>query len=113
MVASPVCVSGALTHSRARGHVFCALLARQSNPYTLRPTPMTKPPPQRTGAQEIFLDEDLDDRDYANRLLPRSAYRSPTVGSVTLWVIALNVVVFIGDRTLRALNVGYVINIEN
>ena len=59
---------------------------------------MTQPP--RTNEQEIFLDEELEDRDYANRLLPRSAYRSPAVRSYTLWIIFLCVAVAVLDMLL-------------
>ena len=41
-----------------------------------------------------------DDWDYRNRPLPRWAYRGPTFGTVTLWLIAINVFVYLIDRIL-------------
>jgi membrane associated rhomboid family serine protease len=52
---------------------------------------------------QAFYDEDLEDRDYANRLLPRSAYRSPAVRSYTLWIILACVGVFALDLVLLAI----------
>jgi membrane associated rhomboid family serine protease len=71
---------------------------------------MTQPPPVK---QEVFYDEDLEDRDYANRLLPRAAYRGPAIGSVTTWIIGINVAVFLIDRLLRMFNIGYVITVDD
>ena len=59
---------------------------------------MTQPP--RTKQHEILFDEDLEDRDYANRLLPRSAYRSPRFRSATLWLIAACIAVVVIDWVL-------------
>ena len=61
---------------------------------------MTQPPRLTKEQQEIFFDEDLEDRDYANRLLPRSAYRSPAVRSYTLWIIFACVAVAVVDFLL-------------
>jgi membrane associated rhomboid family serine protease len=61
---------------------------------------MTQMPPPK---HSVFYDEDLDDRDYANRLLPRAAYRGPRVRSVTMWLIIINVVVFFLDLVLLAI----------
>jgi len=72
---------------------------------------MTKPPPTMPPTQSVFYDEDLDDRDYANRLLPRAAYRGPAMRSVTMWLIIVNVVVFVIDEWLRRRQIGYVITI--
>jgi membrane associated rhomboid family serine protease len=65
---------------------------------------MTQPP--RTKQPEVFYDEDLEDRDYANRLLPREAYRSPAVRSYTLWIISACVAVFVLDLVLMYFGVG-------
>jgi membrane associated rhomboid family serine protease len=55
----------------------------------------------------------LDDRDYANRLLPRAAYRSPAVRSYTLWIIAACVAVFVLDFVLKwYFQIGYVMHVE-
>src|SRR5688500_16156438 len=88
--------------------LFCALLPRRSNPYTLRPTHMTHQQQQQQQKRkpqviDTIVDDELEDRDYANRLLPRAAYRGPALGSVTLWIIAINVVVFATDILLIAL----------
>jgi membrane associated rhomboid family serine protease len=94
--------------------LFCALLKRRSNPYTLghamtqppRPTPTPHP-------QQPWIDEDLEDRDYANRPLPREAYRSPALGSVTMWIIGINVAIYLLDELLRlGLRIGYVMQVE-
>ena len=58
---------------------------------------MSNPPPPK---QSVFYDEDLDDRDYANRLLPRAAYRGPKFRSVTLWIILACVAVSVLDIVL-------------
>jgi membrane associated rhomboid family serine protease len=55
----------------------------------------------------VFYEEDLEDRDYANRLLPRAAYRGPAIGSVTTWIIGINVVVFCFDVLFRRLFFSY------
>ena len=51
----------------------------------------------------------LEDRDYMNRPMPRSAYRGPGAVSVTFWLIAINVAVYLIDRLLLRANVGYLI----
>jgi membrane associated rhomboid family serine protease len=48
----------------------------------------------------------LEDRDYMNRPLPRSAFGRPAVRSVTFWIIVLNVAVFLIDRVLWWLGVA-------
>jgi membrane associated rhomboid family serine protease len=54
----------------------------------------------------------VDDRDYTNRPLPRAAYRGPAWGSVTLWLIAINVVVYFADQVLlRVVGWGYLMNV--
>lgn len=60
---------------------------------------MTQPPPPK---QSVYYDDDLEDRDYANRPLPREAYRSPALGSVTMWTIGINIAVFVVDLVLLA-----------
>ncbi|MEA2734735.1 MAG: hypothetical protein QOE14_1186 [Humisphaera sp.] len=69
---------------------------------------MTQPP-----RPSVFYDEDLDDRDYANRPLPRAAYRGPAFGSVTMWLIIVNVGVFVADLALMYMGIGYHIPIGN
>ena len=69
---------------------------------------MTPPPPPK---QPVFYDQDLDDRDYANRLLPRAAYEGPVIGSVTMTLIWINVGVYLLDVLLRRLNIGYVVSV--
>jgi membrane associated rhomboid family serine protease len=69
---------------------------------------MTQPP-----RPSVFYDEDLDDRDYANRPLPRAAYRGPAFGSVTMWLIIVNVGVFVADLALMFMGIGYHIPIGN
>ena len=64
---------------------------------------MTQPPPTM---QQVFYDEDLEDRDYANRPLPREAYRGPAVRSVTMWLIIINVGVFVLDLVLMMFGIG-------
>jgi len=59
----------------------------------------------------VFYDEDLDDRDYANRLLPRAAYSGPAVSSVTMWLILINVAVYFVDVMLFRRQLGYVITV--
>src|SRR5687767_14496498 len=71
---------------------------------TLSPTPMTQRPP--TKQQQVYYDEDLDDRDYANLLLPRAAYRSPAVRSYTIWIIFACVGIFFLDLILMLLGIG-------
>ncbi len=70
---------------------------------------MTQPPPT---TQQVFYDEDLEDRDYANRPLPREAYRGPAIGSVTLWLIAINVAVHVLDEILWRMRIGYIVSVE-
>src|SRR5256885_15670992 len=52
----------------------------------------------------------LEDRDYMNRPMPRTAYRGPRMTSVTLWLIAANVFVYVIDRIL--LRMGYGIGMD-
>jgi membrane associated rhomboid family serine protease len=42
----------------------------------------------------------VDEHDYLNHPMPRWAYRGPAVRSVTFWLIAVNVAVFVIDRLL-------------
>ena len=63
----------------------------------MKPQPPTPMPPPK---QSVFYDEDLDDRDYANRLLPRQAYRGPGIRSNTMWIILACVAVFVLDLVL-------------
>src|SRR5687767_15070471 len=70
---------------------------------------MTQPPPPK---QEVFDDQDLEDRDYANRPLPREAYRGPAIGSVTMWLIAINVTAFVLDLVLLAIGFYKVIHVS-
>ena len=64
-----------------------------------------------TQTSTIYDDIDLDDRDYRNRPLPRAAYRAPAVGSITLWLIAINVVVFLLDRLILRMQIGYIMDV--
>jgi membrane associated rhomboid family serine protease len=57
----------------------------------------------------MALDED---RDYMNRPLPRTAYRGPRLRSVTLWLIVINVAVFLLDRLLLRMGIGYVMHLQ-
>jgi membrane associated rhomboid family serine protease len=51
-----------------------------------------------------------DEWDYRNRPMPPSAYRGPTVRSVTFWLIAINCAVYLIDRILwKYVGVSYVI----
>src|SRR4051812_31930965 len=72
---------------------------------TKQPPPSTIPPPPK---ESVFYDEDLDDRDFANRLLPREAYRGPKFRSVTMWIIITCVAVSILDVVLRHTLEGFV-----
>ena len=56
-------------------------------------------------------DFELDDRDYRNRPLPREAYRAPAVTSVTLWLIVANVAVFVVDRLILRMQIGYIMEV--
>ena len=74
---------------------------------------MTQPPPTKQPTPQPFYDEDLDDRDYANRVQPREAYESPEVGSVTMFLIVVNVGIFLLDFVLRVFfRIGYVMHVE-
>lgn len=49
----------------------------------------------------------LADRDYWNRPLPPSAFGGPRVGSITLGLIAVNVIVYLVDKLLLRMQLGY------
>ena len=55
----------------------------------------------------------LEDWDYLNRPLPRSAYRGPGMASVTLWLIAVNVAVYLLDHLLMRMGWGYVLTVRS
>src|SRR3954447_22823344 len=55
----------------------------------------------------------LEDRDYMNRPMPRAAYHRPRVVSVTLWLIAINVLEFVVDRILLRMGYGIGMDILN
>jgi len=75
--------------------------------------PSPTPPTSQSPPQSLFYDEDLDDRDYRNRLLPRQAYRGPAFWSVTTWLIAINVAVYAIDHLLMRMQIGYVMSVDN
>ena len=63
---------------------------------------------------QAFYDEDLDDRDYRNRLLPRAAYRGPGMRSVTMWLIVACVGIYLLDWAIaRVLHLQYLMEVDN